>query len=90
MRNCPNCNYKNDDANNFCKNCGTKLTENPEKNQTTENISNSEIAAKEITKHYQEVKNVISSSLKENNFESDKKDEFDFLQGIKKKLENIN
>ena len=23
MRNCPNCNYKNDDANNFCKNCGT-------------------------------------------------------------------
>ncbi len=44
----------------------------------------------QINKHYQEVKNVISSSLKENNFESDKKDEFDFLQGIKKKLENIN
>jgi hypothetical protein len=44
----------------------------------------------QITKHYQEVKNVITSSLKENNFESDKKDEFDFLQGIKKKLEDIN
>ena len=44
----------------------------------------------QIKKLCQEVKNVISSSLKENNFESDKKDEFDFLQGIKKKLENIN
>lgn len=90
MRNCPNCNYKNDDANNFCKNCGTKLTENPEKNQTTENISNSEITAKEITKHYQEIKNSISSALTENNFDASQKDEMEFLQGIKTKLNKIN
>ena len=25
MRNCPNCNYENDDNNNFCTECGTKL-----------------------------------------------------------------
>ena len=29
MKTCPNCNYKNDDANNFCKNCGTKLETPP-------------------------------------------------------------
>jgi hypothetical protein len=29
MKNCPNCNYENDDTNNFCTECGTKLETSP-------------------------------------------------------------
>jgi hypothetical protein len=29
MKNCPNCNYENNDTNNFCTECGTKLETSP-------------------------------------------------------------
>ena len=54
------------------------------------NTSNTEITAKEITKHYQEIKNSISSALTENNFNASVEKEMEFLQGIKTNLNKIN
>ena len=88
---CNVCGTENKETAKFCLKCGHKLEK---KQEIKENQCNEEkeanISKEKISKHYQQVKNVITSSLKENDFVSDKKDESEFLQGIKTKLESIN
>lgn len=88
---CNVCGTENKETAKFCLKCGHKLEKKQEikENQCNEE-KETDISKEKISKHYQEVKNVITSSLKENDFVSDKKDESEFLQGIKTKLESIN
>ena len=88
---CNVCGTENKETAKFCLKCGHKLEKKQEikENQCNEE-KETDISKEKISKHYQEVKNVITSSLKENDFVSDKKDESEFLQGIRTKLESIN